>query len=196
MDTHLQETLKLLAHPNWRGTSSSQLVYFLPNAADIIEDYFGYPDYLRDAIWPPKQPPQDEEHIFYMLELGKGIEEESNRRRALKCEGAAHTNQDIIAAIKDSIAIEDVLAWYTDVFLHRKNWTYRCTLHGQDQHPSGAIYPKERRAWCFTCNRGGDVFDIVQLFERVELPAAIKKLAQHVGLDVKSHRKRMGIEIE
>jgi len=113
------------------------------------------------------------------------LEEEIQRRRDLKYSGVQSTNSEIIQTIKNAINIEDVLAWYTDVFLNKKVWKYRCTLHGQDNHPSGVIYPNEGRFHCFVCQKHGDVFDAVQFFERVDLPRAIAKLAQHLGLDTK-----------
>ena len=95
---------------------------------------------------------------FWWGEYLKHVESEIKRRRLIPQLAQTHDNE-ILLAIKQATPIEDVLEWYTEVFYHRQTWTYRCTLHGPDNHPSGHIYRDEKRAWCFTCNQGGDLFD-------------------------------------
>jgi DNA primase len=115
-----------------------------------------------------------------------GIIKEIKRRQAIVYDPRANTDKEIIAAIKDRIPVVDVLEWYTDVFYaSRDQGRFRCTLHGEDKNPSGVIYRTEARWWCFGCNKGGDVFDAVQAFEKTDLPHAIAKLARYIGLDTK-----------
>jgi len=93
-----------------------------------------------------------------------GILKEIKRRRAIAYDPRVNTDREIIQAIKDRIAIADVLEWYTDVFYaSRDQGKFRCTLHGEDKNPSGVIYRTEARWWCFGCNKGGDVFDALSI---------------------------------
>ena len=163
-----KEFYRLLAHQNYRGVTTSQLVYG-----------------IQDNRWDLEHRELSEESRFLTEELVKNQEAEIARRRKLTYKGIQFTNKEIIRAIKDAIDITDVLEWYTDVFTHKRQWTYRCTLHGADTHPSGVIYKDDQRFHCFVCNKHGDIFDAVMYFERVDLPTAIKKLARHVGLDTK-----------
>ena len=196
-----KSVLALLARPNWRGTNTSLLVYTIQDARDNL---------AIDPISPLElHVPPDctvaeyiEGHRYYLEQLIKGIEEELERRRRIKYEGVVNTNAEIIQTIKAALKIEDILEWYTEVIIprgqYRKNWKYRCTLHGEDKDPSGFIYREEQRAWCFVCSKGGDIFDIVQLFERVDLPKAIARLARHLGLDTKplrGERRKGGIPL-
>lgn len=191
MQKTTKKTLALIAHPNWRGVSTDRLVYMIQDAKWRVELLTIDPRCLPPVDAELKIPiglseeEEAEQYRFFYEQLLQGIEEEIQRRRKLQYEGIAYTNKEIIQTIKNALSIEDVLGWYTEVFLHKKVWTYRCTLHGVDTHPSGVIYREESRCWCFVCSRGGDIFDMVQLFERLELPATIAKLARHLGLDTK-----------
>ena len=174
--------LSILARPNYRGYGTTQIVLDLQEARDSLKRAEG--GALRILLGIDEAV--EKEHIFFWEQKVLSFEEEIERRRKLQYEGVAHTNKEIIQAIKERIPIEDVLERYTDVFYNSgKKWSYRCTLHGPDRHPSGVIYPDEKRCWCFVCEKGGDVFDVVQLFERVTLPQAIVELARSIGLALK-----------
>ena len=193
-----REVLKLLARHNWRGIPMERLVY-------IIQDTREQFDILQTDLkagfvrLPPGCTAEQwlEDQQYYFEQSSQNIEQEFERRGKLTYAGVLHTNKEIIQTIKTALPIQDVLEWYTKVNLHKKTWTYRCTLHGEDKHFSGVIYHSEGRCWCFTCLKGGDVFDVVQLFERIDLPQAIAKLARHLGLDTKPlirRDKKLGLK--
>jgi len=163
----MKEVLKLLAQTNLRGITSSNIVCEIQSLREQLEDE------------------KDSNHRFYLLCRFNHLLNELERRTRLNQNGIRVTNKEIIQTIKDKITIDTVLSWYTDVFYHKNKWTYRCTLHGDDKHPSGVIYKDEGRFHCFTCQAHGDIFDAVQLFERMELIEAIKKLANYIGLEIK-----------
>ena len=165
MNTEEKEFYKLLARSNYKGITTDQLVYSIKDARDELDHKL------------------DEVHKFILEESVKAMMEEIERRRKLTYNQAP--DKEIIQTIKNSVDIADVLAWYTDVFTHKKQWTYRCTLHGADKHPSGVIYKDDQKFHCFVCQKHGDVFDAVMEFEGVDLPTAIRKLARHVGIDFK-----------
>ena len=144
---------------NYRGYTPSELVCEIQWAKDIIDPYQA--KCIVDSIV-----------------------KEVKRRRAIK-DHYGDTDPEIIQTIKERIPVEDVIEWYTQVTYFQKRWKFQCTIHGQDKDPSGVIYPEERRWWCFGCFKGGDVFDAVQAFERIDLYHAINKLAKHIGLDTK-----------
>ena len=178
--------ITFLMPKSFRGTTTSRLVYEIQDAQATIERL----GYDTTPSWTStKGMYRDEECTdpFFWQEYIKCLQAEIERRRKKQYDlkSIIHTNNEIIQAIKEAVPIQDVLEWYTQVFLHQRKWTFRCTLHGQDRTPSGVIYPDEKRWHCFGCNRGGDVFDVVQAFERVELGKAIAKLARHAGLNTK-----------
>ncbi|MBN1574737.1 MAG: hypothetical protein JW984_16190 [Deltaproteobacteria bacterium] len=59
----------------------------------------------------------------------------------------------------------------------------KCFLH-EDRTPSLKIYPDQGRWWCFSCNRGGDVFDFCECFYKLDTKSALSFLAQKAGLNI------------
>ena len=168
----MNEVVKHLAQTNLRGITSSDIVCEI--------------QYLREQI----EIEPLEETKFYLLCRFNWLLNELERRSRLNNTGVRVTNKEIIQTIKERIQIDTVLSWYTDVFYHQNKWTFRCTLHGDDKHPSGVIYKDDGRFHCFVCNAHGDIFDAVQMFERLELIEAIKKLANFIGLEIKPFEKQ------
>ena len=160
-----EEFYRSLIKSNYKGVPTDQLVYSIKDTQEELTHRL------------------DEVHKFMLEELLKAMVDEIERRRKLPY--TQSPDNEIIQAIKNAVDITDVLAWYTEVFTHKKQWTYRCTLHGADKHPSGVIYKDTQKFHCFVCGRHGDVFDAVMEFEKVDLPTAIRKLARHVGIDFK-----------
>ena len=196
-----QQGLKLLASQNQRGIPTNRIVYeILDTRAKLKlleispDDAIGFqcPSYYTEKEWV-------EEHRYFWDCVLESCFNEIERRRNINEDAIKKPAREIIQAIKTDMPLADVLEWYTKVIYNgRKQWKFHCTLHGEDKHPSGIIYSDEQRWWCFTCNQGGDVFDAVQAFERVDLPQAIKKLATYLGIELRpltNKKKRMGIDI-
>jgi len=167
-----QEVLKRLAKTNLRGVMSSDLVCEIQALRQHIDNE------------------KDQNERFYEECRLQYILDELERRTRLINNGVTSTNREIISTIKDKVDIVTVLDWYTDVFTYKSKWTFRCTLHGEDKNPSGVIYKDDNRFRCFACGAHGDIFDVVQLFERVELIDAIRKLAKFIGLEIKPFKKQ------
>jgi hypothetical protein len=168
----MNELIKHLAQSNPRGITSSNIVCEIQGLRSKIET----------------EP--DGEERFYHLVRFNWLLNELERRSRLNDLGVKTTNKEIIQTIKELVPIDTVLSWYTDVHYHQKKWTFRCTIHGEDKHPSGVIYKDENKFHCFVCQAHGDIFDAVQLFERMELIDAIKKLANFIGLEIKPFEKQ------
>lgn len=198
-----KETLKVLAQKSWRGVSIPDLVCSIQYQRDRLEDFKAVPDAFISFVPTGCTREEYVEDTTYFYEcLIESIEKELERRQIMQFQGVTNINKEIIQTIKEKLSgqgLADVIGWYTDVFVHQNRWTFRCTLHGEDKHPSGVIYLDEMRWWCFGCNKGGDAFDAVQEFERVELPQAITKLARHLGIDNKplfpKSKKRGGMKL-
>lgn len=165
IDTQI-DILRRLVAKNWRGTSTTDLKFM---ELDIEEK-------LQDEIMGNLR--------LYLLGSLEDLNNELERREGINTKYIKAPDRDIVKAVKEAIRLEDVIEWYTEVFYAKDRWKFRCTLHGEDKEPSGVIYPTQKW-WCFGCNQGGDVFDAVQAFERVDLPQAIRKLATYVGVELK-----------
>src|SRR3954468_21959587 len=89
-----------------------------------------------------------------------------------------------IAAAND---IVEVIGTYFP--LKRAGSTFKalCPFH-QEKSPSFTVSPSRQTFHCFGCGAGGSVFRFVMDYEHLEFPAAVKKLAQRVGIAVIEER--------
>lgn len=87
----------------------------------------------------------------------------------------------IFEEIKLRVNILDVAERYTRVKKLGRYWRGRCPLH-DDRLPSFAVWPEKGRWWCFACNTGGSVIDLVAQVEGVSPQEAARRLAEELGL--------------
>lgn len=178
--------IKFFAQGNWRGVPTLDVVCQLQSTRDRLEQIQDCPFILKESI--PSGCSFDEyvEDTVYNYQcVIDALQNELERRRTLNTTPNTNTDREIIQVIKDRVPLADVLEWYTQVIYENKErLRFHCKLH-DDKTPSGVIYCREQRWWCFACNRGGDVLDAVCLYEKIELHQAIAKLARYIGLDTK-----------
>jgi len=86
-----------------------------------------------------------------------------------------------VEKVKLNVSLEDFFQVF-GVERARRN-SVRCFLPGHDDKtPSLMVYPKEDRAWCFGCNRGGDVLDLTALMLSTDIRGAIDFWERRLGL--------------
>lgn len=86
-----------------------------------------------------------------------------------------------LAAIKQAV---DIIALVSDYLpLHRSGSKFKalCPFHN-DHNPSLELNPERQSFKCWSCGAGGDIFDFVQAYERVEFPEALRMLAERAGV--------------
>ncbi|MBC7329798.1 DNA primase [bacterium] len=92
--------------------------------------------------------------------------------------------QDLIAEIRDSASIVDVISYYIPVKRAGRSYKALCPFH-PDRNPSLMI-SEEKGLWhCFGCGAGGDVFSFVMKMENVDFMEAAKLVAERVGIPFK-----------
>ncbi|MFW6113895.1 MAG: CHC2 zinc finger domain-containing protein [Actinomycetota bacterium] len=89
----------------------------------------------------------------------------------------------LIEEIKETVSIEDCLEHFG---VHvpargRDPVMVRCPWH-EDKSPSLAVYRKQGRAWCYSCNKGGDVVDCTALFMQRNIKDAVHYWADRLHL--------------
>lgn len=86
-----------------------------------------------------------------------------------------------LAAIKGAIDLVSLIGEYLP--LHRAGSKFKalCPFH-DDHHPSLEINPERQTYKCWSCGAGGDIFDFVKDYERVEFPEALRMLADRAGV--------------
>lgn len=93
---------------------------------------------------------------------------------------------DPVSEIKARLPIEDLVAQYCKVEKKGRSFKALCPFHN-DKKPSFLISPDKGIAYCFACQKGGDIFSVYQLLEGVDFPQAIRDLADKVGLELPKH---------
>jgi len=89
--------------------------------------------------------------------------------------------ESTLAAIKNAVDIIALVGEYLP--LHRSGSKFKalCPFH-DDHNPSLELNPERQSFKCWSCGAGGDVFDFVKDYERVEFPEALRMLADRAGV--------------
>lgn len=90
---------------------------------------------------------------------------------------------DVVREIKDRLTIEDVVRPYVQLKKIGLSLKGLCPFHAE-KTPSFVVSPEKQIAYCFGCNKGGDIFKFTQEIEGVDFPAALKSLADRAGLKI------------
>jgi DNA primase len=86
-----------------------------------------------------------------------------------------------LATVKNAI---DIVALVGESLpLHRTGSKFKalCPFH-DDHNPSLELNPERQSYKCWSCGAGGDVFDFVQAYDRVDFPEALRMLAERAGV--------------
>jgi DNA primase len=86
-----------------------------------------------------------------------------------------------VAAIKQAVDLVSLVGSYLP--LHRVGSKFKalCPFH-DDHNPSLELNSERQTFKCWACGAGGDIFDFVQKFERVDFPEALRMLADRAGI--------------
>lgn len=90
---------------------------------------------------------------------------------------------DVIRQVKQSSDIVEVIGQYVSLVKRGQNYTCSCPFH-EDRNPSFSIQAQKQIFKCFSCGRGGDVFNFIMEMEQVNYPQAIEKVAELSGVSL------------
>ena len=97
---------------------------------------------------------------------------------------------DPVADIKARLNIEDVVAAYVQLKRAGRSLKACCPFHSE-KTPSFVVSPERQLAYCFGCNKGGDMFTFIQEIEGVDFKGAIDILADKAGIDLAQYQMSM-----
>ena len=99
---------------------------------------------------------------------------------------------DQVAQIREKIDIVALLSEYMTLKKAGRNFKALCPFHSE-KTPSFVVSP-ERQIWhCFGgCNKGGDVYQFLMDYERVDFPEALRILAKRAGVELVSQNYSSG----
>ena len=99
---------------------------------------------------------------------------------------------NIIDDIRERVSMLEVLQLYGQYPVRGRN-NYRCFAHS-DNHPSAGLTKSGDKFHCFACNYTGNIFDVVQHFEKCDLKTAMRILDDRFGLGLYrqlSHKEKL-----
>ena len=89
------------------------------------------------------------------------------------------------SAIKNAIDIVALVGEYLPLRRAGSKYKALCPWH-DDHNPSLEVNPERQSFKCWSCGKGGDIFDFVMNFEHVEFPEALRMLADRAGIALES----------
>ncbi len=93
---------------------------------------------------------------------------------------------DPVQEIKTRLNIEDVVAEYFPLKKSGKYLKATCPFH-QEKTPSFFVNPERQIAYCFSCHKGGDLFEFIQEIEGLSFREALQLMAEKAGIDLPKH---------
>ena len=91
--------------------------------------------------------------------------------------------ENIIDLVRDRTDIAEVVARYIPLKRVGRNYKARCPFH-HEKTPSFIVSPAKQIFHCFGCGAGGNVFNFLMKYERLQFPEAVRVLAERAGIDI------------
>ncbi|MCX5715812.1 MAG: DNA primase, partial [Candidatus Omnitrophica bacterium] len=88
---------------------------------------------------------------------------------------------NVIDQIQDRIDIVEVIGSYLPLKKAGRNYRGLCPFH-HEKTPSFMVSQDKQIFHCFGCGEGGNVFNFLMKYERLEFPEAVRMLAQKAGV--------------
>ena len=95
----------------------------------------------------------------------------------------ARITQECVARIKDSADIVELLGKYLQLRRAGNSWKACCPFHSE-KTPSFHVNPARQSFHCFGCGVGGDAIKFIMMFENLDYPTALRRLADMNGIPV------------
>lgn len=95
----------------------------------------------------------------------------------------ARIKEECIARIKDSTDIVELLGRYLQLRRSGNGWTACCPFHNE-KTPSFHVNPARQIFKCFGCGVGGDAVKFLMMYENLDYPTALRRIADMNGIAV------------
>ena len=91
--------------------------------------------------------------------------------------------KELVQEIILKVNIVELIGKYIQLNKNGKNYQALCPFHNE-KTPSFTVFAQSRRFQCFGCGEKGDVITFLMKKENLSYPAAVKKLAERVGVTI------------
>lgn len=91
--------------------------------------------------------------------------------------------ENIIDQVRDKTDITEVIGRYIPLKRAGRNFKAPCPFHNE-KTPSFMVSPAKQIFHCFGCGAGGNVFNFIMKYERLQFPEAVRSLAERAGINI------------
>ncbi len=95
----------------------------------------------------------------------------------------ARITQECVARIKDSADIVELVGRFIQLRRAGNAWKACCPFHNE-KTPSFSVNPARQSFHCFGCGVGGDAVKFLMMFENLDYPTALRRIADMNGIPV------------
>ncbi len=96
--------------------------------------------------------------------------------------------EHILNEIQDRCDIVEVISSYIPLKPVGRNFKTNCPFH-HEKTPSFIVSPDKQIYHCFGCNSGGNVFNFIKEYEKVDFIEAVKMLAKKTGVKLPEYKR-------
>lgn len=101
----------------------------------------------------------------------------------------AMISDETIERVRESADIVQIIGEHVNLRRTGSDFRGPCPFH-QGTHRNFSVSPKKGIYYCFVCHEGGDVFTFLQKRLGMEWPAAVRYVAERVGIEVRETETR------
>ena len=91
--------------------------------------------------------------------------------------------EECVARIKDSADVVEIVGRYVQLRRAGNAWKACCPFHNE-KTPSFSVNPARQTFKCFGCGVGGDAVKFIMMFENLDYPTALRRVADMNGIPV------------
>ncbi|MDO5470948.1 MAG: DNA primase [Akkermansia sp.] len=91
--------------------------------------------------------------------------------------------EECVARIKDSADVVEIVGRYIQLRRAGNAWKACCPFHNE-KTPSFSVNPARQTFKCFGCGVGGDAVKFIMMFENLDYPTALRRVADINGIPV------------
>lgn len=95
--------------------------------------------------------------------------------------------KETVKEILDRVNIVELISEYVAISKNGRNYIGLCPFHNE-KTPSFTVFAESGRFQCFGCGEKGDAITFLMKKENLSYPAAVKKLADHVGETIQTDK--------
>lgn len=100
-------------------------------------------------------------------------------------------HMDPVQSVKSKLSIEEVVSPYLTMKKAGRHFKALCPFH-QEKTASFYISPDRQLAYCFSCRKGGDMFQFIQEIEGLDFKGALELLADRAHVDLSKFDLKKG----